>query len=374
MARFMLAYFNRGELDGQRILDPATVRLMHAQANAAVPGLNGMALGFYENSINGRRVIGHGGDTEVFHSDLNLFLDEGVGIFVSINSTGDAGAAHRLRALMFTEFADRYFPARGATAPVAIGQDNAPLMAGEWIASRRSEGSFFALTHLLQPTVMGTDAEGRLVGQNLPVLGAPVREWVEVEPFVWQASNSHERLAAVVEDGRVTRFSLNGMAPISVYDPVPWYKSASWITPALLASLSLLTLAAVQWPIGAVVRRRYGQRLDLTPAARAAYHGVRGAGLVVVVAFAGWVVLLVTIISDLTLLSPRTDGLLMTLQGLTIIGVVALGASAAANAVLAVREGRGIWSVLWAIALVLAAVVVAWVAFVYNLLTFGVAY
>ena len=47
-----------------------------------------MLLGFYESDTNGHRVISHGGDTELFHSDLNLLPDDNVGFFFSVNSFG----------------------------------------------------------------------------------------------------------------------------------------------------------------------------------------------------------------------------------------------------------------------------------------------
>ncbi len=65
---------------------------MHSTGQASVGTLNRMMLGFYETSINGHRAIAHGGDTQWFHSDLELFLDDGVGIFVSMNSSGRDGA------------------------------------------------------------------------------------------------------------------------------------------------------------------------------------------------------------------------------------------------------------------------------------------
>jgi len=35
-----------------------------------------MCYGFYEESRNGHRIIGHGGDTVFFHTDLHLVLDQ----------------------------------------------------------------------------------------------------------------------------------------------------------------------------------------------------------------------------------------------------------------------------------------------------------
>lgn len=65
---------------------------------------------------------------------------------------------------------------------------------------------------------------------------------------------------------------------------------------------------------------------------------------------------------------------LLSLQSLTITGTLALGTTTAANLFLKLRNRRGLWSIIWAIALVLAAIVVIWVAYVFNLLTVGVTY
>src|SRR5437764_14652519 len=69
-----------------------------------------MLLGFYENNINGHRVITHGGDTSWFHSELNLFVDDGVALYTSLNSIGKDGAAGPIRTMLFEEFGRRYFP------------------------------------------------------------------------------------------------------------------------------------------------------------------------------------------------------------------------------------------------------------------------
>jgi CubicO group peptidase (beta-lactamase class C family) len=88
MAHFMIAHLQNGRYGGAAILRPDTVRLMQATAYAPVPTMNGMALGFYHEDRNGQRIIGHAGGTLFFHSDLHLFLDAGVGIFVSMNAPG----------------------------------------------------------------------------------------------------------------------------------------------------------------------------------------------------------------------------------------------------------------------------------------------
>ena len=89
MAKFMIAHLNNGEYNGQRILADSTAQRMHARAFGHDPRLPGFALGFYEKSSHGLRIIGHGGDTQWFHTDLALIPDEKLGVFVSYNtSTG----------------------------------------------------------------------------------------------------------------------------------------------------------------------------------------------------------------------------------------------------------------------------------------------
>ena len=78
-----------------------------------LPEMHAMALGFYEETRNGHRIIGHGGDTQWFHSDLQLFPDDGIGFFVSTNSAGKDGAARDIRSALFDGFTKRYLPGPG---------------------------------------------------------------------------------------------------------------------------------------------------------------------------------------------------------------------------------------------------------------------
>src|SRR6185312_13405049 len=101
MAKFMMAHLRDGELDGKRILRPETAREMHDTALDVVPPLNRMRLGFFETNVNGREVIGHGGDTNAFHSALHLFTAEETGLYVVVNSSGKDGASSTLRTRLF---------------------------------------------------------------------------------------------------------------------------------------------------------------------------------------------------------------------------------------------------------------------------------
>src|SRR5829696_5537151 len=123
MAQFMLAHLGDGQLGGARILKPETARLMHSRLFALDDGANAMCYGFYEESRNGHRIIGHGGDTIYFHSDLHLVLDQKVGFFVSYNSAGRGDSPGRIN--LWQAFLDRYYPYTPAVTTSATAKEDA---------------------------------------------------------------------------------------------------------------------------------------------------------------------------------------------------------------------------------------------------------
>ncbi|MGH9640913.1 MAG: serine hydrolase domain-containing protein, partial [Terriglobales bacterium] len=138
MGHFMIAHLQDGRYESSQIMSPETAHLMHARTFENLPTMNAMALGFYEESRNGHRIIGHAGDTECFHSDLHLVLDAGVGFFVSYNSAGKGEISPRTA--LWHAFLDRYFPYQPpAEQPVANATEDARIVSGRYIVSRRPE-------------------------------------------------------------------------------------------------------------------------------------------------------------------------------------------------------------------------------------------
>jgi CubicO group peptidase (beta-lactamase class C family) len=103
MAAFMIAHIANGDAG---ILEPQTLELMHAQAFAYHPLVNGMALGFIEMDQNGQQIIGHEGVLLYSHSLLALLPEHDLGLFVVYNSASAVGLGLELLAA----FLDHYFP------------------------------------------------------------------------------------------------------------------------------------------------------------------------------------------------------------------------------------------------------------------------
>jgi len=137
-----------------------TARLMHSRHFANLPDMNGMALGFYEETTNGHRIIGHAGDTQYFHSDLHLILDAGVGLFLSYNSAGKSGT--RAREAVRHAFLDRYCPYEPAPVSAVDGARDAQLVSGRYIISRRSETTILKVLTLLGESKVFTNADATI--------------------------------------------------------------------------------------------------------------------------------------------------------------------------------------------------------------------
>jgi CubicO group peptidase (beta-lactamase class C family) len=368
MAKFMIAHLNKGA----GLMKPETARMMHDTPLTILPPLNRMELGFFETNINGRQVIGHLGDTQAFHTALHLFTKENIGLYMSFNATGEQASVGPVRRAIFEDFADRYLP--GNEMPTTrvdakTSAEHAKMLVGNWLNSRRAETNFYALASLVGQVKISVNAKGELVlpaGRDLN--GKPAK-WVETSPFVWHKADGHGRLAAKVVDGKVVRWSIDGISPFMVFDRAPASKSSAWIIPALYVSLGVLLITLLQWPVSALIRRHYKAPLTLQRRSLRVYRGVRvAAGLVFALAIA-WLVSLSTMKA-----LPTFDPWLWFLQIAGLIILIGGTLLAALNLRLAAKEKRGWFRTLWAVLLLLAVLLPFYVAWTFGLIAMTVNY
>lgn len=372
MAKFMLAHLQ----GGKGLLSPAAWKMMHNSPLTIIPPLNRMQLGFFETNVNGRQVNAHLGDTQGFHTSLHLFMNEGVGLFVSFNSGGKAGAAGTLRGTLFHDFADRYFPAerRDGRVDAKTAKQHAALMAGNWLVSRRWEASFLKVAGLLGQPTISSDAKGCMIVSNLLGPNGVARCWVEIAPFVWRDRDGSDRLAATLVDGKPARWSMDFMSPFMVYDRVPAGENAAWILPAVYASVGILALTFFSWPAAWLVRRRYKAQLEVAGKARKAYRATRVMTGLQLALFAGWMAVLTILLDDAALLSASTDPWLWLIQIASAVILVGAVATSGWNAWLTWREGRKWTRKLWNVLVLLASLLLLYVAYTFGLMAMTVHY
>lgn len=83
LGRFMIALMDEKKFAAAGILKPETLRQMYTTLFSNSPNLNGMAYGFIVQREANPRLLGHGGNTVDFHSDLVFSPETGFGFFVS---------------------------------------------------------------------------------------------------------------------------------------------------------------------------------------------------------------------------------------------------------------------------------------------------
>ena len=373
MGKFMIAHLN----DGAGLMKPETARMMHDFKAPGVGPLNSMALGFYEQWVNGHRAIAHGGDTVWFHSYLWLFPDADIGVYVSMNSPGQAGDVGAVRSALFHKFADRYLPGPADPLPqvdARTAERHAQMMVGHYISSRGSFTNFLSLFGFLGQASISLTEEGKISFPALDGLGAGARDWVEVEPFVWRDTGTGERLAAEVEEGRVTRFSVDAASPFMIFVPAPASVNAAWLNPALIFALLIVLLAALAWPVRALVRRSFGGEFALHGKSLRAYRLSRGFAWLAVGATAGWFGLISVLSADIGNFGGPFDWLIRLLRILTPLAAFGLLATAIWHLSLAIKDKRRWTMKLGATLLTLAAFVFVWVTLVFHLYGFGMVY
>ena len=257
MGRFMLAYLGQGKLGEAQILQPETVKRMFTTITRGMPDLAGIGLGFYQQDINGHRALGHGGDTVLFHSHLMLFPDDGIGLYISVNSSGRDGQGKWIRDRVYQGFADRYLPdLRAPTVAVvdeATAVAHAQLMAGAYRNSRRVDSAFLSLLQLVSPLRIEALEHGRLA---LDIAGSR-SVFREVKPFLWEEEHGKRRLQALVEDGKLKRWGLEPYVFAFIFEPVP-FMAGTTVLVLLLLALTVALCTALLWPVAAILRRKHG--------------------------------------------------------------------------------------------------------------------
>ena len=375
MTRFMIAHLNNGQYGGVRILDEATAKQMHAPEAQHVPPLNGMALGFYHEDRNGHVIIGHGGDTVAFHSDLHLLLNDGIGIFMSMNSPGKDGLAHNVRGNLLSSFMDRYFPAPAANLPTVLtAKADAATMQGVYWSSRRVDSGFLRLVNLLGQMKVVANKDGTLVVSSLKDDAGTPLVWHEVGPFIWKDASGKHTLAAVVKDGKVVDFAEDDLAAIMVFQPTPFASQAGWNLPLLYAMVGVFLAVLILWPVQALVRRYYGRTFPLKGTDAMLYRVVRVTAAIDLLVLVGFFVIVQSSNTNIALFDDALDIWLRLLQFLCLLGIVGAALSVW-NAVRVWTEtDRSWWAKVSVTVVMLALLAFVWFACLLQFITLSLNY
>ena len=373
MSRFMIAHLQQGRFGDYQMLSPETEKLMQTPSETGLPGFATMAHGLFWDVHNGRTVVGHGGDTIVFHTEMDLIPEAGVGIFYTFNSRGSQDAVYLARQALFDGFMDRYFPASGPrTDPpvLASASKDAQEIAGLYQSSRRVEHGFLSVFYLLQQTAITPNADGTITAPGSLERGQAT--FREVAPQVWRQVGGTRQLALTRVHGVKT--VIDSEDPTSVLQAVPVARASSLNLPVLLGSFAILAWTLLLWPLSPLLRRGERAASGLAPEVRRLRLFVRGAAAVDMAWLFGWFLLLQPVLGEQ--LEVYNAGLDPAVRALQIAGLPVIAAA-----------GVGVWSAwrmfklsapwlgrLWTLAVAAALVGFVWIGLMGQLMSFTLNY
>lgn len=332
MARFMIAHLQDGKYGDARILQPQTAEMMHARQFGMDPAVHGMALGFYEESRNGLRIIGHGGDLVYMHSDMHLIPSENLGFFVSYNSAGKGDLD--ARTALWDHFLDRYFPPSESGASVAATRA-AESVSGKYLSSRRAQTSILrSLWWMLAESKVSENADGTIEVDGMKDFSGQPKRWRSLGNMQYRELGGQQLLVFKRDAGG--RLMMITEDPIEISQRVPWTENKSVLLLALAFALAMFAGTLVFWPIGAVLRRHYERPLTLSPEQSRLRLLVKLGCAAEVLALIAFACTVAYGFSNLTFFSDRHDTWLRFVQLLFVIGFV--------GAIVAAYDGYRLWS------------------------------
>jgi CubicO group peptidase (beta-lactamase class C family) len=273
MARFMIAHLADGDSDANlaqgRILSGSTVEQMHATLYAPDPRLRGTAYGLFDISENGRRTLGHDGDTMGFKTQLLLLPDENLGIFVAYN--GEEASALTLQHFGFQRaFFDHYYspPAVEPVQPPADFAGRAGRFEGSYRMARAAYTTLEKYRNIMGGVEISDPGDGTLLIQT------PWGEWryVEVEPLYFRQADGASAIVFRADDqGRITHMFMD-VAPQFAFEKLKWYEIPGFnmglVLVCILLFLSVIPVAVIRF----IRNRRPGGEPEAAP------RGARAAG------------------------------------------------------------------------------------------------
>jgi CubicO group peptidase (beta-lactamase class C family) len=286
MVRFGQAILNGGELGGVRILKPETVAEMITRQFTHDDRLSGMGLGFYEDYFEGVRVVGHGGDTQWFHSFLGVDPVNQLTFFVSFGGPGGSPVRSSFTAALYKEFFPR------AEAP-PVPPDDFAERAGKYAGTYGFWRNNFSTIEKAMGIAFGVQVAPTEDDTLIVSFSGKPKQYVEVEKNLFRERDSGISLVPGVsprlvafqesEQGEITGFVMEGLPFMSLRRLAAW--ETSNFNFALLGFSFLVFLG--------VLLRRFFQRAAI----RAMPAGDRGAiSAAVYASAANWAVLILGVI------------------------------------------------------------------------------
>lgn len=254
MLIFMDALLNNARKDTISLVDSATYALMKQPVLQHAPYMNPALHGFMDISMPHVQIIGHGGNTFLFHSLLALFPEHDLGVFMSFNSENGGGTYGDV----IKKFVKRYFPAPEVLPePMLFTEEYLANFTGKYIPNRRPH------TDLLKIIGFMNIAEISLEDASLYMkdFDGELKKMTPVDSTTFYLASDNIHIAFdLSENGKTEKMYISNF-PVIAFDrmKIIYEPGLHLLLVALTIIVSLYILLA--WPWMYFIRRKY----DKTP-------------------------------------------------------------------------------------------------------------
>ncbi len=254
MLIFMDALLNNARKDTISLMDSATYAIMKQPVLQHAPYMNPALHGFMDISTPHVQIIGHGGNTFLFHSLLALFPEHELGVFMSFNSENGGGTYGDV----ITQFVKRFFPVlETSPEPMHLTEEYLAGFTGKFIPNRRPHSDLLKVIGFLNIAEISLDNESLFIkdfeGELKKMTPVDSTRFYVAEDNIFIAFNLSER-------GKAEKMYISNL-PILAFD-----RMKTIYEPGLHLLLLALTIIAsiyilLAWPWIYFLRRKY----DKTP-------------------------------------------------------------------------------------------------------------
>jgi CubicO group peptidase (beta-lactamase class C family) len=265
MAKFMIAHLQNGRFEDRRILKEKTSEFMHSRLFTHDPRLPGNAHGFWESNFNNMRIIEHGGDTVLFHSQLALIPEKKLGWFVSCNSPNGNVRLQLLEALL-----NRYYRPNAPLAEIRPSpqlKSSLSRIVGTYSSARRGYKTYEKLAILLASTKISAAKDGALLMKDETLVlpdfgGGDVRRYTEVAPLVFQKVDGQDKIIFKEDERGDITYAFMGEDPSTFLIKLKWYQTPLFHRSLIEVCLFLFLTAVLGWPLAALSRKVCKRKIE----------------------------------------------------------------------------------------------------------------
>jgi hypothetical protein len=253
MAALMQALLRRDSLLGRGALYDNIFRRQFS----AHPLLTGYTIGLEEQRVNGYFAVSKGGTAPGFLTNMLLFPEQNLGLFITINTQTDNALDS-----LFAAF-KAVFPGREAISrPTFTGTVNTGAFAGVYRNNRCSHSTIEEMFQLFQGPVTIRDGGGGAVEM---ILNGELYRYLPVNDSVFQRDDG---LGPVIvfsnfREGRpyslYTTVEINGLQLPASFGRLRWYERPRFVNdefPAVFLVIGFYLLLPLYWLVRRIVRRR----------------------------------------------------------------------------------------------------------------------